>query len=400
LLRRWAVFVPIAVLTVVVSFLPTAVLNIIYCRDWSGLSLEVAAMNMKHPFVGIWGNLFLLLLDNFVPTFFPPAVSWNESFFSFMPAVIADPLRENFDIGFEALYEMPSEDWAGLGFGLSVLILLSFRAARRIRRVNSAINQTPAKPSRPGLHIPSALRRLAIIAGWVALLVYCLKSGMATGARLVSPYYAFLIPIFLTAPELSQVIRQRWWRGMVWAVFLLAILVVILLPGHPLWPGQTLLTKANNYLTPPPQPTPRPPSPKPASTDASERIFETWAAAQPREPETAATAANASLFDFVQPEIERALNVYTVYGQRSDPLEVIRAHFPPGLRVIGFLGNPDDASISLWRPLAAAGLRRFYTVTLLPKSANETSNMWSPAKGALAKMPLVCPAGCIGWMPT
>src|SRR5207302_1690275 len=54
-------------LAVAVSFVPTALLNIIHCGDWSGSSLEAPAMQIKNPLVGIWGNGFLLLLDNFAP---------------------------------------------------------------------------------------------------------------------------------------------------------------------------------------------------------------------------------------------------------------------------------------------------------------------------------------------
>ena len=54
-----------------------------------------------------------------------------------------------------------------------------------------------------------------------------------------------------------------------------------------------------------------------------------------------------------QRSVARALNVYTVYGQRSDPLANVRALLPPGLTVVGFMGDPDDIDISLWRPFFA-----------------------------------------------
>src|SRR5207249_1521820 len=126
----------------VVSFLPTAFLNIRYCGDWSGLVLEAAAMNMKNPLVGLWANPFLLLLDNFAPTFLPIAGWWNQSALLILPRAIVEPLMGNFDVGFEVLGEMPTEDWAGLGFGLSVLIVASvwaaFRAGSRAKAVSFA----------------------------------------------------------------------------------------------------------------------------------------------------------------------------------------------------------------------------------------------------------------------
>ena len=41
------------------------------------------------------------------------------------------PLVANFEQGFYMLWEMPSEDWVGLGFGLSVLLAISTIAGFR-----------------------------------------------------------------------------------------------------------------------------------------------------------------------------------------------------------------------------------------------------------------------------
>ena len=82
----------------VVSFLPTALLNIRYCGDWSGLVLERAGMDMKNPLVGIWGNALLLFTNNFVPTFFPLAGWWNRSALALLPRAIAGPLEANFEV--------------------------------------------------------------------------------------------------------------------------------------------------------------------------------------------------------------------------------------------------------------------------------------------------------------
>ena len=112
-------------LAAVVSALPTAVLNVRYCGDWSGLVLEHAGMNMKNPIVGIWGNALLLLSNNFVPTFFPVAGWWNRSALSILPHALTAPMVANFEQGFIFLGEMPTEDWAGLGFGLSVLLAVA-----------------------------------------------------------------------------------------------------------------------------------------------------------------------------------------------------------------------------------------------------------------------------------
>ena len=48
--------------------------------------------------------------------------------------------------------------------------------------------------------------------------------------------------------------------------------------------------------------------------------------------------------------LTRALATYSVYSIRSDPLPDFRAALPRDLKVVGFLGGPDDLDISLWRP--------------------------------------------------
>jgi hypothetical protein len=94
---------------------------------------------------------------------------------------------------------------------------------------------------------------------------------MSTGARLISPYYPLLLPLLLAGSKQAQIVRTRWWRLMVWVVIGLAIPVLVLTPGRPLWPAQTILSHL-----------------------------------QERHPG--------------QRLIARAFNVYSVYATRADPL--------------------------------------------------------------------------------
>jgi hypothetical protein len=80
--------------------------------------------------------------------------------------------------------------------------------------------------------------------------------------------------------------------------------VLVVTPGRPLWPAQTVLSK-----------------------------LVAW------KPD--------------QPQLKRALAVYSVYGVRSDPLANVRALLPTGLKVVGFMGTADDIDISLWRPFGS-----------------------------------------------
>ncbi len=293
----WLVAGTLFLLALLVSFLPTAILNLRYCGDLSGLSLELTGMEMKNPIVGIWGNAFLFLLDNLVPPFFPVAGWWNQNALSVLPAWFVGPLVANFEPSFHWLGELPTEDWVGIGFGLSWLVLLTLLATWR---TNSAKWLQWVQHNA----IPRGLRRWILFAPWAALLAYCVKSGMATGARLISPYYPLLLPLALAGAKQAEVIRRRWWRLMVWLVIGVALPVLVLTPGRPLWPARTILSHL-----------------------------------QARNPGNKL--------------ISRALTVYSVYATRTDPLAGLRSLLPSQLAVVGFMARGDDTDISLWRPFGS-----------------------------------------------
>jgi len=335
----------VVLVAALVSFLPTAILNIIYCHDWSGLNLERTGMNMKNPIVGIWGNVFLFLLENFAPPFFPLAGWWNQNALAILPHAIAGPMVANFEQGFQNLGELPTEDATGIGFGISVLVAASLLGALVCRiktpgragvayleparetfkaNLTSGRSNTPLKRRvnerglkqpfneiwqqllnwRCGRGIPPLIRRCALITPWIALLAYCMKSGMVSGARLISPYYPLLLPLVLVIPGSHKIVRSAFWRMLVWVNLLLALVVLLVTPGRPLWPAQTILSRLHA-----------------------------------RHPASRA--------------ITRALEVYEVYGIRWDPLAKIRDFLPPTEEAVGFMGSEDDIDISLWRPFGS-----------------------------------------------
>jgi hypothetical protein len=315
--KRPIITAMIGLVAALVSFLPTAILNIVYCHDWSGLNLERAGMNMKNPFVGIWGNAFLFLLSNFAPPFFPAAGWWNQNALSILPHAIVAPMAANFEQGFHILGELPTEDATGIGFGISWLVLASVLGSLWYRRRIARKGGEDARSLNAGA-IPRVVRRCALIAPWIALLAYCMKSGMVTGARLISPYYPLLLPLILIVPGTAKVVRTGWWRVLVWANFLLAVPVLVLTPSRPLWPAQTVLRRLQ------------------ATHPASHAIA-------------------------------RAQEVYKVYSIRWDPLASLREALPSSLKLVGFLASEDDIEVSLWRPF---GSRRVENV-LVTDSAEE-----------------------------
>ena len=296
----------VILLAALVSFLPTAILNIHYCGDWSGLSIEHTGMDMKNPAVGIWGNALVIAFNNFIPPFCPFAGWWNQNALAILPHFIVAPMVANFENGFHLIGELPTEDSAGIGFGLSVLLLVSMVAAAGFKKGAGTIENkiTPARA------IPSEFSRLVLIAPWMALLAYGMKSGMVTPQRLIAPYYLLLAPLLLVGAGQSLVIRRRWWQALAGGSLFLALVVLTVSPDRPLWPAKTILSKASA-----------------------------------RHPD--------------QRLIDRALKVYTVYSERPDSLAGVRALLPPGTKVVGFMGSEDDCDISLWRPYGERRVEHF-----------------------------------------
>jgi len=285
LLQRPASLIGMTVIGACVSFLPTAILNQIHCGDWSGLNLERPGMDLKNALVGLWANPLLLGLNNLVPPVFPLSNWWNRSALSITPGFLSRPLQANFENGFHQLPELQTEDWAGLGFGLTCLAGISFLYCLRSPRVGYCDKR----------------HNLVLVAPWVALMVFCMKSGMVTGARLIAPYYPLLLVMLLQGNCQSHLVRKRWWRYLALGTLWIALPILIMTPGRPLWPVRLILSKMQEGHVMPGM-------------------------------------------------VSRAAKVYTVYFDRPDPLANVRASIPVGERVIGFMADGDDLDISFWRP--------------------------------------------------
>jgi hypothetical protein len=242
-------------------------------------------MDLKNAFVGLWANPLLLGLNNLVPPVFPLSNWWNRSALSITPGFLSRPLQANFENGFHQLPELQTEDWAGLGFGLTCLAGISFLHCLRSPRVGYSNKR----------------RNLVLVAPWVALMVFCMKSGMVTGARLIAPYYPLLLVMLLQGNCQSHLVRKRWWRYLALGTLWIALPILIMTPGRPLWPVKLILSKMQEGHVMPGM-------------------------------------------------VSRAAKVYTVYFDRPDPLANVRASIPVGERVIGFMADGDDLDISFWRP--------------------------------------------------
>ena len=195
--------------------------------------------------------------------------------------------------------EIQVEEGAGLGMGVSLLLLLSLLSALIYRKTI------------PGGNHPSAPVNLArwalLLSPYISLAVFMAKASLATEARLVTPYYGFIIPVLLAGRAQERIVKKTWWRIGAGIVFLLALVVVVITPARPLWPAQTILSRMNTS----------------------------------------------------NPLIAHGVRMYAVYSHRADCFALARQAIPADVRVIGYMAF-DFPETSLWRPF---GSRRVEHVT-------------------------------------
>ena len=211
----------VLLLSVIISCIPISVANLIYCGDWTGLVLEAKGIEMHHPISGLFGNFIALFCNNFVPPIFPWANWWNEHFLSWLPRGLAQSFQANFESGFCNVGELPIEEIAGLGFGVFVLLTISFCSAWRRDKASVRADNKAS---------------WFFWSGLVSIIVLSMKSGMMQFARIIAAYYVVLIPFFLAQSGQERVVRKKWFKTAAQWVIVSSMVVVIFTPARPLWP--------------------------------------------------------------------------------------------------------------------------------------------------------------------
>ena len=285
-----------------ISLLPTALLNARHCGDWKGINAEPVNLATGEPVLHLGVNSALMVLHNLNPTINPFAGVWNGWMQRMIPVEWALKLSTQFEpSGAEfKLGEMQMEEAAGLGIGVSLLLIPVLIG--RIRPRWRAWREWPVRLIRPANLIP---------AGTVFVTLYFFtQSGLACPARYLAPSYVMLLAPVLRLPRASELVRRPWWRHLARLGFIIAALLVIVTPSRPLWPAQTLLRAMH------------------AESTSSAMLRRIW-------------------------------TVYSVYGGRADGFAPVRAILSPDVKVLGMV-TFDDPETSLWRPF---GSRRIIHVT-------------------------------------
>lgn len=283
----------IGLLAALISVVPTALLNIRYCGDWSGQVLENAAFGGQ-PVLRLAVNTIGFTLQNFVPPVFPLASQWNAWVKQALPPALAEKLARHFE-GAAASFrlgELQVEEAAGLGLGVCALLMLSVGAAWKA-----------AQPTRLRAGKRPTYTWQVCLGAWLSTLFFMSQSGLSGAVRYLAPFYFVLAAPLLWGNGHRALPVRRWWRVAATAVFALAAVLLVLNPARPLWPARTVLS--------------------------------------------ALGAENAR-----GPVVRRAWAVYSIYSQRADAFAPARVLLPADANPLGFV-TFDDPETSLWRPFGS-----------------------------------------------
>jgi hypothetical protein len=290
LFRRPIASLAVVAIAAAASMIPTALLNLKYCGDWTGMAAEPVRLIGGPPVFQTIVNLVLLCLANLAPPIFPFTGAWDRFVATTLPPDLNARLVQFFepDAARLRIADMQAEESAGLGFGVSILLLTIL------------ITQLFRRYPKPPRKIFSQRNLIALAAAGGAL-IYMAQSGLYAPARYLLPLcFPILIPI-LALPAAAFLARRKFWRGLALATFALGGILVILSPARPLWPALTFLKNTNGTS---------------------------------------------------HPLLLRAATVYSIYRNRADLLRPIREALPADAKTIGLIlyNNPET---SLWRPFGS-----------------------------------------------
>ena len=216
-----------ATIALIISFVPTALLNHKYTGSWSGDPANQGKMNLSNPSAALLGNSLMLGYCSVQPPLLFSHSKTNNLISSLVPAELKGWLLERFPRFELKIGEIPMEESAGLGLGLTACLALWIFKGRR-----SPIS-LPILRGQPWFFLG--------VAGLGSLLFYMAKMGSESTARLLLPYYPFLflLPLgFWSLP--SGTLRKV---APFFTLLSSTVLIgLVLSPARPLFPVQKLLT--------------------------------------------------------------------------------------------------------------------------------------------------------------
>jgi hypothetical protein len=278
---------PSIAMALMISFVPTAALNHKHTGSWSGDPTNQGKMNLSNPCAGFAGNSLIFAYSAVQPPVLPASSRVNDFVTHLLPSQFKVWLVARFPRFELKMGEIPMEETAGLGLGFIACFVLWIFKGRR-SPVPLAILQ-----GQPWFSLG--------IAGLISLLFFMAKMGSESTARLLLPYYPFLLLLPLGFWSLASGTLRKL-APLFTLLCSTALVGLFLCPARPLFPIQKFLTLIGD-----------------------------------------------------NPRFARVSSVYQTYIQRGTCWKPILTIVPPDIKTLGFFSHGDDLEAPLWRPF---GLRR------------------------------------------
>jgi len=230
--RRPLATIALAVFAATASLLPTAAMNWSVCRDWTGLKMEQATVGGGAESLRLLATAASTLTMNLVPPVFPFKNQWQDFVAHVTPAKLSHDLHANMESGLAEnhLPELQTEEFGGLGFGVSALLLAML--VWKLKNFRSV--------KWPGCNGIFRFEFLFFAATLIGTMVVMMKSGASGPARYFLGIYPLLVLPLLDA---GQLLRRGIWRLAAVGVILISAALIIITPHRPLWPAMTVLKK-------------------------------------------------------------------------------------------------------------------------------------------------------------
>ena len=217
--------VTVAITSVLCSFAPLAALNLHYTGYWKGQLEEQASLEAGTSAAGLIGNSLAIMSGALQPPLLPQPELPNRIINEVVPPTVDQLLARDFPRLQLKFFELPNEENAGIGLGLTLLSVSTIIAG-----LYAGLRQ----------RIMSPLGWRAVLFAGVSLLTYMSLSASESAARLLSPYYVLLLALPFGVAGASKLYTLAWWRALVVCCTASAIPIPLLTPSRPLIPVATL----------------------------------------------------------------------------------------------------------------------------------------------------------------
>jgi len=215
---------------VVISFIPIAACNTRHTGDWSGDPHNLYKFKLSKPVAGIIGNTLLLGIGAFTPPLVPNAKFLTAEATQMLAKEPLASLHRDYPRLQIGIGEIPTEEGAGVGLGIALLILASLIAGLFWKWTSI-----------------SGRALIVGLLGWLAIIALMMKLGNYGIARLAAPYYPVLILPILAMGSQRLLVRKCWWRLLAVACALSPLPALLLNPARPLIPVKTILATAKAF---------------------------------------------------------------------------------------------------------------------------------------------------------